>query len=218
MEQSTSGASSRIAEALRARILDGELAPGDRIRQEEIAEEFGVSRMPIRESLRILESAGLVTIVASSGAWVSSMDLTDLQESYLIRERLEPLLLGLAIPLHTPTSIIGLQKLSSRIENVPTVEEFLDLDRKFHMATFHGPNMHNLRNIIDRLWNSTQHYRRAFMQLVWEDSIHRTHMEHQLIVNAITDQDVETAEHLMAMHIRRTRLALEHHPEIFSRP
>ena len=80
-------ASQRIADELSQRILDGDLAPGTRIRQEQIAEEFGVSRLPIREALRILESHGLVTLVASSGAWVSSMNLAECQETYLIRER-----------------------------------------------------------------------------------------------------------------------------------
>ena len=55
-------ASQRIADELSQRILDGDLAPGTRIRQEQIAEEFGVSRLPIREALRILESHGLVTL------------------------------------------------------------------------------------------------------------------------------------------------------------
>src|SRR6476659_6159148 len=90
-------ASQRIAGELSQRILGGDLAPGTRIRQEQIAEEFGVSRLPIREALRILESHGLVTLVASSGAWVSSMNLAECQETYLIRERIEPLALGQAL-------------------------------------------------------------------------------------------------------------------------
>lgn len=67
-------ASTRVAAELRARIIDGVIPPGTRIRQEEIAEEFGVSRVPVRETLRILESFGLVTLVASTGAWVSTLD------------------------------------------------------------------------------------------------------------------------------------------------
>lgn len=216
MATSTSASSARIADALRDRILSGGLRPGTRIRQEEIAEEFGVSRIPIRESLRILESAGLITIVASSGAWVASMDLAELQESYLIRERLEPLLLGLAVPLHTDDSIARLGELAAEANAAESVEEFLDLDRRFHLATFEGPEANNLRSMVDRLWNSTQHYRRAFMQLVWDSGIKETRMEHELLVRAIADRDVRSAEELMAVHIRRTRLALEHHPEVFT--
>lgn len=216
MANSTSASSARIADALRDRILGGGLKPGARIRQEEIAEEFGVSRIPIRESLRILESAGLITIVASSGAWVASMNMAELQESYLIRERLEPLLLGMAVPLHTDESIARLGELAAEANAAESVEEFLDLDRKFHLATFEGPTAENLRSMVDRLWNSTQHYRRAFMQLVWQAGVRETRMEHELIVRAIADRDVRSAEDLMAVHIRRTRLALEDHPEVFT--
>lgn len=216
MATSTSASSAKITEVLRTRILNGELRPGARIRQEVIAAEFGVSRIPIRESLRILEAAGLITIVASSGAWVASMNLAELQETYLIRERLEPLLLGMAVPLHTTESITRLRELNREVRESSSVDEFVDLDRKFHQATFEGPSAENLRMMVDRLWNSTQHYRRAFMQLVWDDGIRETFMEHDLIVKAIADHDVRSAEDLMEMHIRRTRLALEDHPEIFT--
>lgn len=216
MATSTSASSAKITEVLRTRILNGELRPGARIRQEVIAAEFGVSRIPIRESLRILEAAGLITIVASSGAWVASMNLAELQETYLIRERLEPLLLGMAVPLHTKESITRLRELNREVRESSSVDEFVDLDRKFHQSTFEGPSAENLRMMVDRLWNSTQHYRRAFMQLVWEDGIRETFMEHDLIVKAIADHDVRSAEDLMEMHIRRTRLALEDHPEIFT--
>lgn len=216
MATSTSASSAKITEVLRTRILNGELRPGARIRQEVIAAEFGVSRIPIRESLRILEAAGLITIVASSGAWVASMNLAELQETYLIRERLEPLLLGMAVPLHTKESITRLRELNREVRESSSVDEFVDLDRKFHQATFEGPSAENLRMMVDRLWNSTQHYRRAFMQLVWDDGIRETFMEHDLIVKAIADHDVRSAEDLMEMHIRRTRLALEDHPEIFT--
>lgn len=216
MATSTSASSAKITEVLRTRILNGELRPGARIRQEVIAAEFGVSRIPIRESLRILEAAGLITIVASSGAWVASMNLAELQETYLIRERLEPLLLGMAVPLHTTESIAALRELNREVRESSSVDEFVDLDRKFHQATFEGPSAENLRMMVDRLWNSTQHYRRAFMQLVWDDGIRETFMEHDLIVKAIADHDVRSAEDLMEMHIRRTRLALEDHPEIFT--
>jgi DNA-binding transcriptional regulator YhcF (GntR family) len=99
------GRSAAIAAELRTRIIGGLLQPGDRIRQEEIAAELGVSRIPIREALRSLAAAGLVTLVPSTGAWVTELSLEECREVYLMRERLEPLLLSMAMPLHTPESI-----------------------------------------------------------------------------------------------------------------
>ena len=68
-------ASQRVAESIRAMILSGEMAPGSRIRQEELAERFGLSRIPVREALRRLESDGLVLLVPNSSAWVAKIDV-----------------------------------------------------------------------------------------------------------------------------------------------
>ncbi|MCT1686101.1 GntR family transcriptional regulator [Pseudoglutamicibacter cumminsii] len=211
----TKSASERIAAELRTRILKGDLLPGERIRQEAIAEEFGVSRLPIREALRILESGGLIRLVASTGAWVASMSPAELEESYLIRERLEPLLLGLAVPFHNEESLSEIEKIADAVEQAETVEEFVDLDRKFHLKTFEGPPVDALRSMVVRLWNTTQHYRRAFVELQWEKGLEETFIEHRLLMSAISRGDVEAAEDLMAMHIRKTRLALEDTPDIF---
>ena len=98
-------ASQRIAEVIAARILRGELAPGTRIKQEELAAELGASRVPVREALRILESRGLVGLRANSGAWVAEMTPGDLSLSYQIRERIEPLLLLDSLPRLTEDDI-----------------------------------------------------------------------------------------------------------------
>ena len=88
----------RIADALRRDILDGVLAPGTRIRQEQLAEEYGASRVPVREAIRALEGEGLVTVVANTGAWVSRLSLAECDELYRVRERIEPLLIRMSIP------------------------------------------------------------------------------------------------------------------------
>ena len=67
-------ASHRIADTLRTAILGGNYLPGERIRQEDIAARSGASRIPVREALRMLDSEGLVTLVANSGAWVTNRE------------------------------------------------------------------------------------------------------------------------------------------------
>ena len=91
-------ASHRIADTLRTAILGGSYLPGERIRQEDVAARSGASRIPVREALRMLDSEGLVTLVANSGAWVTKLTLSECVETYLIRERLEPLLLRTSMP------------------------------------------------------------------------------------------------------------------------
>jgi DNA-binding GntR family transcriptional regulator len=213
----TGASSQRIADELGARILAGVLPPGTRIRQEQIAEELGVSRLPIREALRILESRGLVTLVPATGAWVSSMNLAECVETYLIRERLEPLALGQALGGISEEGIDQMEDLVIAMENAVTLEEFMDFDRQFHQLSFRSAGMPTLLDMVERLWNTTQHYRRAFVQIVGMDGLRESHLEHRLLLAAIRRRDRRSAEELLGLHIRKTRLSLADHPEIFDR-
>ena len=217
MVKKSGAASQRIAEELRRRILAGDLPPGARIIQEQIAEEFKISRLPIREALRILESYGLVTLVASTGAWVSSMNLSECQENYLIREQLEPLALGRSIQRIAPETIDQLHDLAFRMEESDDVDTFVELDREFHLLSFQDAGMQTIMDIVERLWNTTQHYRRAYAQLIGPEGLRETHLEHRLLIAAIRRQDPQSAEDLLEMHIRKTRMSLLNHPEIFTR-
>ena len=208
-------ASERIAEQLRDSILHGELQPGQRIRQEVIAERFGASRLPVREALRMLESDGLVTLVANTGAWVSRLSLRECSEVYRIRERLEPLLLAESIPLLSGETIARLAEYADAMEVAEDIETFLRLDREFHLLSLSAAETTLLSDMVKRMWNTTQHYRRAFALLVDSRGNRAIHHEHHLIVDSIVRGDVEDAERLQVAHLRRTRLALEQHPEIF---
>ncbi len=211
-----STASQRIAEIIGERILNGALAPGARIKQEEIAEELAASRIPVREALRILESRGLVTLKSNSGAWVSQMDPHDLGISYQIRERIEPLLLVESMPRLTSTDLAELHEIQDDIESSDDVERFLVLDRRFHWATYRRHQTPQLAGMVERLWDTTQHYRRAFTHLAGRHGSWIICSEHRLLMEAIASADPETASTILTMHIRRTRLQLALHPEVFS--
>lgn len=211
-------ASQRIANDLRAEILSGERRPGERIRQEIIAEEFGASRLPVREALRILESDGLVTLVANTGAWVSKMDLAECTETYLIRERLDPLLLMLAVPNYTDADVDRLESLAADVAATDTVEGFLERDRVFHLESYRAAGAGSLATMVERLWNTTQHYRRAYTHLIGHEGLRVNHLEHTLMIDSFRKRDAEEAERLMHSHLRRTRLELIRHPEIFDAP
>ncbi|TAJ48137.1 MAG: GntR family transcriptional regulator [Herbiconiux sp.] len=208
-------ASHRIADSLRTSILDGRLAPGTRIRQGDLADQFGASRIPVREALRLLHSDGLVTLVANSGAWVAKLSLAECIEAYLVRERVEPLLLRTSMPSLDDDDIDRLQQMVDAMEADDDVDFFMRTDRDFHLATYAGAPPSMLSDLIHRLWNTTQHYRRAYANLVRAPSIGVTHMEHHLLVDCIRRQDADDAERVLVMHIQRTRLELEKHPDIF---
>jgi len=215
-EGSITSATERVAQALREEILTGARAPGERIRQEEVAERLGGSRLPVREALRILAAEGLVEIEPHKGARVPRLDRDEVEVLYRMRERLEPLALLQSIPVLDQGDLDGIEGIQERIEAGVSVSEFLALDREFHMTTYVGCGTDHLMTTIDRLWNATQHYRRAFMSLAGPGRQWVVNAEHRLLLDALRRQDGEDAERYLAGHIRRTRKELITHPEIFS--
>ena len=211
-----SSAPSRIAEVLREEILTSTLAPGERLTQEDIAARFGASRQPVRDALRQLEGDGLITMVANAGAWVSKLSERECHEAYQVRERLEPLLLSQSIPNLNDVQITRLSTLVDEMQNTKDVESFLRLDREFHLLSYAGAEPGMLREFVERIWNTTQHYRRAFAKLNNFENAEVTHLEHRLILDGIKRRDSESAEQALESHIRRTRVTLAQHQELFS--
>ena len=212
-----STASHRIADALRTAILDGSYLPGERIRQEDIAARSGASRIPVREALRLLQAEGLVTLVANSGAWVAKLTLAECAELYRIRERLEPLLLRASLPGLDGAALDRMSGLAGDMERAGgDVDAFLRADREFHLSSYAAAAPGETAKIIGKMWNSTQHYRREFTKIAARRAgLNVTHLEHRLLVDCLRRSDPDDAERVLVMHIRRTRLELSRHPEIF---
>jgi DNA-binding GntR family transcriptional regulator len=223
-------ASQRIAAALREEILGGRYQPGERIRQEELAARSGASRIPVREALRLLEADGLVTVVANAGARVTRLSAQELSETYLIRERLEPLLLALSLPGLADDAVARMGELTTAMEAAtaapggPDVDAFLRADREFHLSGYAGAAGGEAWRIVARMWNTTQHYRREFTTIAagrpapagdGPPGLGVTHLEHRLLLDCIRRRDPHDAERVLVTHIRRTRLELLGHPEIF---
>ena len=207
-------AGATIAATLRAEILRGEHPPGSRIRQEDLAARHGASRVPVREALRILESEGLVTRIANAGAWVSRLTLAECQELYRVRERIEPLLLDLNVPLLGDTEIDALDALAHRMQTA-NPEDFLAMDRDFHFGMYAAAPTVMLADTVRSLWNRTHHYRRAFVMAAHARRDGTAHHDHHLLVAALRRADGEEAAQVLERHIRRTRQELARHPELF---
>lgn len=211
--------SARVAAYLREAILGGELEPGMRIRQEDIAERLGASRLPVREALRILEAEGLTESEPHKGARVPRLSQHEVEVIYRMRERLEPLALVESLPQLGASDHDRLEEVQRQIEETISddkdLEKFLDLDREFHMLTYSGCTIEPLNQNVVRLWNSTQHYRRAYVALGGQSRMWVVNAEHRLILDAVVRRDATDAERFLAGHIRRTRNELAHHPEVF---
>jgi DNA-binding GntR family transcriptional regulator len=209
-------ASERVAAYLREAILGGHIKPGERLRQEEIAERLGASRLPVREALRMLEAEGLTELETNKSARVPLLGSREVDLLYRMRERLEPLALTESMSRLGEAELHRLGQLQSRIENWPGVAEFLVLDREFHLLSYSRCDMEPLFTTVTRLWNSTQHYRRAYMMLTGAGSHWIVNAEHGLLLDALRRADTTDAGAYIRSHVRRTRVELLRHPEIFS--
>ena len=214
-------ASARVADHLRRAILSGEIGPGEWIRQEDVAERLGSSRLPVREALRILEAEGLTEHERHKGARVPSLTMHEVDVLSRMREQLEQLAIAESIPHLTDADVRALTDIQDRIEAPPrdeaaAVADFLELDREFHLRSYTGCPIEQLTGTVTRLWNSTAHHRRTFVTLTGPGRRWVINAEHRLLLDAIDRRDVVDAERCIAGHIRRTRIELGRHPEIFA--
>lgn len=212
-------ASRHISDVVRKEILDGTLGPGTHIRQEELADRFGTSRLPVREALRILETDGLVLTQANRGARVPHLTLAECDELYRAREVLEPMLLTDSVPVITDEAISSMSTLQGQMDaGSATIEDYLDHDRQFHMLSYSGAQLPYISMTVEQLLNRTQHYRRAHAAMVRDNTfrLQQLHSDHHAILLAIERRDTVEASQLMHLHTRRARLELSNQPEIFA--
>jgi DNA-binding GntR family transcriptional regulator len=202
--------SEKIASEIRSSVLSGEMRPGMRIRQELLAAHFGASRIPVREALKQLENEGLVVLAPNRGAWIADVNSEESIEVYKIREAVEPLAIFESVPNLTDADIDSLDATVRDLESVTTLEDYIQLDREFHLRTYSRARMPQLLAMVERFWNSTQHFRRQFVKETFaKDGLPFSDPQHLLLMDAIRGRDAEAAQVLVRLHIRRTRILIQ---------
>ncbi len=194
-----------IFEYLRQVILDGVIKPGDRLVERDIAAKFNVSRTPVREALRKLESEGYVEYIPRKGDVVRGFNAEEIEEIYDIRKALECLAVRKAI-----------KNISEHeTERLKTIIEQLDKDEKgdgeqtfkglhdFDELILNTAKMPMVSNFVHVLQESLVRYRK--INLSHEPRRKVAIKEHRAILKAIIDRDVERAEQLIALHIDNAR-------------
>lgn len=202
--------SARIANEIRRAVLDGVMPPGTRVGQEDLAAKFGASRIPVREALQLLQNEGLVIVSPNRGAWIADVNSRESLEVYKMREVLEPLAIFESVPHLTDEDLVEIARMVGELERTTTVEEYIPLDREFHLKTYSAAQMPQLRGMIERFWNATQHFRRRFVKdSLARDGLPFSDPQHLMLLETLQARDAEGARNLVYLHIRRTRLLIE---------
>jgi DNA-binding GntR family transcriptional regulator len=182
-----------VVGGIRDMILKGHLKPGDRLRQDELANTFGVSTMPIREALRQLQVEGPVIFRPRRGATVASLSVSEYEEIYRIREALETLACRWAAEDFDRIPIGRLKLLLQEIEeaeaNLDDVHRRLQLVREFFFTVFGASEKEHLLRILSNLWDLSQQYRLYFYSFPELGSQRLTNYRN--IYQACHDRDLE---------------------------
>jgi DNA-binding GntR family transcriptional regulator len=191
-----------VAAALRQAILDRELKPGDKVRQEEVARKLGVSVIPVREALRVLAGEAQVTYRPRQGYVVAELDVGDLTEVYRLRELLEAEAVQVALPRLTEADLDGVERLFEQVAAAGSVSEAMKANRRAHFLLFEAAGLPVLLRHITMLWDSTEAYRALYYSRTSVDA------EHRAIMAALRRRDAAAVIELLDSHRRHALDAL----------
>ena len=190
-----------VLASLREAILTAALPPGSRLRQERLADQFGTSRIPVREALRALEHEGLVTSLPYRGFTVTELDADDIEEVYELRILLESQAVRLAVPLMTDEDLTTLEVLYAQMTHASAGEAQLAARERFYISLYSMAGRPRLVSLIARL---RQEVARS---LRWPTLQHAPE-HHEHFFELIRTGDQEGAASQLASHYRRVAILI----------
>lgn len=194
-----------LYELLREKILDFEIYPGTRITETALAEQYGVSRTPIRAALQRLEVEGLVTIMPKQGCFVRSVDVERISQYYDVRVYLEAAAIELACDTMNRDDLDALADLwnPANVKKNVNMEEIKSLEEAFHISIAVGSGNPVL---VDYLRDINSHIR-MLRRLGFPDrkAVLETFEEHFELIQLIQKKDVRRAKKMMTEHIRKSQ-------------
>ncbi len=198
-----------VADRLRRLIQSHAMAPGEWIDEQALASQYGISRTPLREALKVLATEGMVVLKPRRGCYVAQISGGDLEEIYPIMALLEGECAASAARRASDSDLVELAALHQRLEDSAAardVEGFFDANQRFHLLIHHVAGNRRLAQMIDEL--------RAVLKLQRHDSLYlegrlvASLEEHRELLAALREHDAEAARSAMQRHIESSRRAL----------
>lgn len=199
-----------VFNTLRNAILKGELKPGERLMEIQLAMKLGVSRTPVREALRKLELEGLVIMIPRRGAIVADITIQDLHDVLEVREALEELAVQKACANITQEQLEALQQAETDFKRYAENGDLMgcaESDMQFHEIIYEATNNRRLQQILMNLREQMYRYRMEYLK---DKKMYRLLMEeHEQILKAIRKGDKQQAGETMRTHIINQQAAIE---------
>ena len=183
-----------VLRELRKLIITGQLEPGQQIVQETLSAQLGVSRVPLREALKVLEGEGHVIYHPHRGYFVADLSVEDLVEVYRIRAILEDEAIRVGVPNLTDEDIAYIEELMQEVEQAALAGDVAQIsaaNRRFHFAVYEASNLPRLVRMIRTLWDATDAYRAVYFGA--PANLDQMQAEHRLLLTALANRDVTDA-------------------------
>lgn len=204
-------ARSIIEGSLREAILDGRLPRGTALRQQELADLFGVSRMPVREALRQLEAQSLLNVVQHKGAVVAPLITNNAIETYALRAVLETFALRLSIPLLEADDLAQAARYIEQLEAQTDHAEIGRLNRLFHMSLYHRAPNSKLLDLIERELNEEERFLRFHLSSMGLGKL--TQDDHRALLEAAAAKDIDHAVVVLENHLEKACVTIRRYLE-----
>ncbi|MEJ8476547.1 GntR family transcriptional regulator [Roseibium algae] len=205
LERSTPSLTEVAYQGVLKLIRDGEIHPGERVKEASVAKMMGVSRTPVREAIRRLQAEGRVVLEAQRGAVVAELNRQEMAELFAVRERLEGIASGQAAQHASDAEVDVLEKiLEETTEPSLSKRELNQLNWKLHFAIYHGAHNRFLIKMVEAIADSMALLRGSHH--IPEGRPGELYGEHKRIVDAIRARDPDAAEAAARAHIRRSHL------------
>jgi DNA-binding GntR family transcriptional regulator len=206
----------QVYEALRKAIIEGRLARDERLVQDDLATQFGTSRIPVRDALKRLETEGLVTLDERGSYVVSYFGSEDVEEIYGLRLLLEPYAAGKALDCMTASDLEELENIAQEMKEAATlknIERYVQLNQTFHLSLYELSRQRRLVRMIQSLWLGLM----PLTPMAVPGQLERSAREHEAIMRALQDRRRDSVESLMRDHIEHAGTALQAHLTIEER-
>lgn len=199
----------RVYRVLRQAIVTMQFSPGQALSEQEIADQLGVSRQPVREAFIKLSEAGLLTIRPQRGSFVVKISVKQVLDARFVREAVETAVVRKACETITPAGIAELRDLLKAqwdIADEPVPVRFLELDEAFHRAIAIGAECDYAWRIVEE--TKAQMDRVRYLSVPYATPIRRLISQHQAVLEAIVARDPVKAEAAMGLHLREILTSL----------
>ena len=190
-----------IANALRNAILQGQFKANQPLRQDLIAEELGVSKIPLREALVQLKAEGLVSFMPNRGAVVTELSAKEVDEIFTMRIALETKALERAIPHLRSADFIRAKSVLEILQEEDDRSQWSELNWEFHATLYQASQMPRLLSTIQTLHNNVARYLIIYLDRLSAQDV--SQKEHLAIFNACQGRDIDAASEQLATHLRK---------------